>query len=120
VTEVAAYYLNADTSEGHWSYVLNFQKTITVIGGGSIKVRTYDKNCREIKNCGPAGTPAWQCAQKANARIIDLYAPNPDPFPIPPSSPAPQGGLLQPNLVTNRPPGSSGQWLLIDAVSATP
>jgi hypothetical protein len=95
-----------------WSYVLNFYKTITVIGGGSVWVKTRDRNCREVKNCGPAGTPASQCAQKATARIIQAaYSASPAPT----DQPAPQGGLLQPNLVTNRPPGSSGQWLLIDA-----
>jgi len=111
--EVAAYYLNADTREGHWTYVLNFQKQITVIGGGSVVVRNYDKNCREVKNCGLEGTPTSQCAQKATSRIINVSGAN----PVPPNIWAPYGGLRQPTLVVERSASASGQWLLIDVVS---
>jgi hypothetical protein len=111
--EVAAYYLNADTQEGHWTYVLNFERDITVIGGGSVRVRMRDRNCRQIKNCGPMGTPATQCETLANARFIQAaYGANPAPSGLP----AYFGGLLQPPLIPERPAGSSGQWLLIDAV----
>jgi hypothetical protein len=110
--EVAVYYLNADTSQGHWTYVLNYEKDITVVGGGSIRVRNYDQNCREIKNCGPNGTAATDCATMANRRVIDLAAANPKPA----TTAASMGGLLQPNLDSERPAGSSGQWLLIDVV----
>ena len=112
--EVAAYYLNADTQEGHWSYVINFAKQINVIGGGKIRVRYYDRNCRQIKNCGPAGTIASQCVTIANARIIDVSAASPAPA----NASAELGGLLQPNLIANSA-GSRGpgQWTLIDVVS---
>jgi len=111
--EVAVYYLNADTSEGHWTYVLNFSKQIDVPGGGRIRLRHYDRNCRLIKNCGPASTPANQCASMANARLINVSAATPAPATLP----AAEGGLLQPNLTTERPDNSSGQWVLIDLVS---
>jgi len=110
--EVAAYYLNADAREGHWSYVINFVKQIDVIGGGKIRVRNVDRNCRQIKNCGPNGTPADQCATMARARIIDVSAASPAPA----SGPAEQGGLQQPNL-NLRTASASGQWTLIDVVS---
>jgi hypothetical protein len=112
-SEIAVYYLNADTRQGQWTYVLNFEKTISVIGGGSVRVRRYDSNCRQIKNCGPEGTPANLCAQKANARIINVSGAN----PVPLNAWAAQGGLTQPALVPQRPAGSSGQWFYIDVVS---
>jgi len=110
--ESNVYYLNSDTREGHWTYVLNYQKQIQVVGGGSIRVKNYDRNCREIKNCGPEGEPATACANDANARIINISAASPQPS----NATAASGGLLQPNLNSARPVGSSGQWLLIDVV----
>ena len=50
--EVAVYYLNADTSEGHWTYVLNFAKQIAVIGGGRIRLHHHDRNCRSSRTAG--------------------------------------------------------------------
>jgi hypothetical protein len=110
--ETNVYYLNADTSQGHWSYVLNYEKDIVVVGGGAVRVRNYDQNCRQIKNCGPNGTAPGDCATMANRRIIDLSAASPRPS----NMPAAMGGLLQPQLVSERDPGSAGQWLLIDVV----
>ena len=45
------FFLNSDTQEGHWTYVVNYVKTIPVIGGGRIRMRHFDRNCRQIKNC---------------------------------------------------------------------
>jgi hypothetical protein len=114
--ETNVYYLNADTQEGHWTYVLNYEKTIQVVGGGAVRVRNYDRNCREIKNCGPAGVAASQCANEANAKIVNVSA----AMPTPSTQQASQGGLLQPNLTQARPAGSSGQWLLLDIVRINP
>ena len=83
------YYLNADTQEGHWTYVINYAKQITVYGGGTVRVRNYDRNCRQIKNCG--SVDSYPCAAKANARIITI------PATVMPAVPA--GALTQPNLV---------------------
>jgi hypothetical protein len=110
--EVAIYYVNADTAVGHWTWVLNFEKTIDVIGGGRIRIRHLDPNCRIIKNCGPNGTPANACGSTATARIIDVSAAN----PAPPATGAAQGGLLQPQLLPNVSIGYSGNWLLMDVI----
>jgi hypothetical protein len=111
--ETQVYYLNSDTREGHWTYVLNYIKQIQVVGGGSIRVKNYDRNCRQIKNCGPEGTAANQCASAANARVIDIAA----AMPRPASGAASTGGLTQPNMDPARGAGASGQWLLIDVTS---
>jgi cysteine-rich repeat protein len=111
--EVGVYYMNADTSEGHWTYVIDYERQIEVIGGGRIRTRVFDRNCRQIKNCGPANTPANQCSSIANARVINLSGADPAPM----NAAANQGGLLQPALVSSRDAGSAGQWWLIDIVS---
>jgi hypothetical protein len=111
--ETNVYYLNADTGQGHWTFVINYEKHITVVGGGAIRVRNYDQNCRQIKNCGPDGTPADQCDDMSNRRVVDIAAANPKPSTMPASN----GGLLQPQLVNERDSSSAGQWLLIDVVS---
>ena len=110
--ETNVYYLNADTQQGHWTFVMNYEKQIKVTGGGSVRVRNYDRNCRQIKNCGMNGTPNDQCATVANARKINVSA----AMPAPAMSAATMGGLLQPNLTSDRGAGNSGQWLLIDVV----
>src|SRR5690606_38977394 len=96
--EVGIYYMNADTSQGHWTYVINYEKQIPIIGGGRVRTRVYDRNCRQIKNCG-ANDPgsANACPDRANARILDLSAIDPAPA----NAPAPNG-LQQPNLLSNR------------------
>jgi len=105
--------INADTSEGHWSYVIDYEKQIEVIGGGRVHTRVYDRNCRQIKNCGPNNTSAQECGSKADARVIDLSGADPAPA----NAPADQGGLAQPALVSSRDSSSAGQWWLIDVVS---
>lgn len=107
--EVAAYYLNADTMQGHWTYALNFSKQIEVIGGGRVRARIYDQNCKGIKNCGNPGT--YPCESKA--RTIDVSKAEPKPA----ATPATEGGLLQPALIPERNANNAGQWLLIDVVS---
>jgi hypothetical protein len=111
--EVAVYYLNADTSQGHWTYVIDYEKKFPVIGGGRLRTRVYDTNCRQIKNCGPNGTPASNCAAQANARRLTLTGVDPMPAAVEAS----QGGLLQPNLIGSRDASSAGQWWLVDIKS---
>jgi hypothetical protein len=94
--EQAQYFLNSDTQEGHWTYVINYVKTIPVIGGGTVRVRVYDSNCRIIKNCTSGPYP---CASRA--RTVDVSAANPAPV-----------GLTQPGL--GQTADHAGQWLLID------
>lgn len=99
--EVGVYYFNADTGEGHYTFGINYEKTIPIIGGGRIRLRTFDANCRQIKNCGNGGTP---CAGKA--RTIDISGADPQPQ---------AGWLEQPGL--GQPAEHSGQWWLIDITS---
>ena len=106
--ETAAYYLNADTQEGHYTMIIDYEKTIPVVGGGNVHVRIYDNNCRQIKNCGTQG--GAPCGGKA--RTVDISDANPQPqMGNPPS------GFTQPGL--GQTADHSGQWLLIDVVSFT-
>ena len=93
--------------EGHWSYVINYGKQITVYGGGTVRVRNYDRNCRQIKNCG--SVDSYPCAAKSNARVITI------PATVMPALPA--GALVQPNVISSRSADNAGQWLLIDVES---
>ena len=95
---------------------MNYTKQIKVTGGGAVRVRNYDDNCRMIKNCGPNGTAANNCQTFANNRKITLSAASVMPVPSATAA-APNGGLLQPQLVSDRDANSAGQWVLIDVVS---
>ena len=103
-SEVAAYYLNSDTSEGHYSFAVSYERTIAAVGGGVIRFRAFDDNCRIIKNCG-TGDGGGNCAPKA--RNVNISAANPQPT-----------ALDQPGLGVA--PQHSGQWLLIDVVNIAP
>jgi hypothetical protein len=100
-SEVGAYYLNSDTQQGHYTYAISYERTIPVVGGGKIRFRSVDRNCRLIKNC-PGGAP---CASKA--RSVDISTASPPPTT-----------LSQPGL--GKTIGNSGQWLLIDVVNVVP
>jgi len=110
--ETDVYYLNADSTQGHWTFVLNYEKQINVVGGGAIRFKQYDRNCKQIKNCGVDQTPNSMCAQVAMNRVINLSS----AMPKPASGPAAGGGLLQPNLVSERQASDSGQWNLINVI----
>jgi hypothetical protein len=102
-SEVAAYYVNSDTQQGHWTYAISYERVIPVIAGGKIRFRAYENNCRIIKNCGAiGGTP---CAGKA--QTVDIVGANPQP-----------AALSQPGL--GKASSASGQWLLIDVVKVEP
>jgi hypothetical protein len=95
------YFINSDTAEGHWTYVIDYERTIPVIGGGKVRVRQHDRNCRIIKNCydGGQGAPS-QCGERA--RTVSTVS-NADPPPT---------GLVQPGLGNDA--SQSGQWTYID------
>jgi hypothetical protein len=103
---VGMYFVNADTTELHITYVLNFEKTIPVIGGGRIRMRTHDMNCRLIKNCG--SVPGFPCANKA--RTVNISAASPQPL-----IGAPPSGFTQPGLGQSN--DHAGQWLLVDVTA---
>jgi hypothetical protein len=102
---VAQYFMNSDSGTGHYTMITNYEKTITLIGGGSVRLRVYDANCREIKNCGPNGGSGAACA--TNARSVDVSAAMPQPGQMPP--------LQQPGLGLGAQ--YSGQWWFIDVKS---
>lgn len=98
---MAAYYLNSDTQQGHYTFAIDYERTLPVVGGGKIRFRTVDTNCRIIKNC-QGGPP---CASKA--RSVNIAAAKPQP-----------AALSQPGLGQDN--GNAGQWLLIDVVNVVP
>jgi hypothetical protein len=101
-TEVKQYFLNSDTQEGHWTYALNYERTIPVIGGGKVRMRTYDRNCKMIKNCGDrSGQVDFTTCSGATKQTVDVSAAMPPPM-----------GLNQPGL--GQASAESGQWLLLD------
>ena len=106
--ETARFYLNASPNEGHWTLVLDYEKSVEVEAGGFVRLRSYDNNCRLMKNCGGTGVPP--CAAKA--RTVDVSAAEPSPptgaFPI---------GLNQPGI--NLSASDAGQWLLVDVTAVT-
>lgn len=101
-TEVGSYFLNSDTTEGHYTFAIDFERPIRIIGGGFVRVRRFDSNCRIMKNCGSGGAP---CGGKA--RSIGISAASPQPV-----------GLTQPGL--GLAADHAGQWLLIDVTDVDP
>jgi hypothetical protein len=98
-----SYFLNSDTTQGHWTYSLDYARTINVIGGGSIRIRSYDRNCRMIKNCAD-NSSATDCTPYA--RTVNVSAAMPAP-----------ANLQQPGLgLTGK---DAGQWLLIDVLAVS-
>lgn len=108
--EVAQYVVNADVEEGHWTFLIDYEKTIEVVAGGFVRLRRHDPNCRLVKNCGALGGPP--CAQQA--RTIDLSAAEPPP-PAPGAFP---NGFNQPGL--NLDAENAGQWWFIDVTAVEP
>jgi hypothetical protein len=99
---VRQYFMNSDNGTGHYTMLIDYEKTIKVIGGGEVRLRVFDANCRMIKNCGASGQ--WPCANKA--RTVDVA----DASPAPPAA-----QLMQPGL--GLAPEEAGQWWLIDVTN---
>jgi hypothetical protein len=95
--------VNSDTAEGHWTYVINYERVVQVVGGGVVRIKILDRNCRIIKNCG--ATAGFPCAGKA--RTVNISQASPQP-----------AGLQQPGL--GQTADHAGQWLLIDATAVAP
>ena len=108
--ELAQYFLNADIEESRYTFIIDYEKTIEVVGGGMVRLRRFEPSCRILRNCGatPLGPP---CGPRA--RIVDVSAADPPP---PPGNPA-NGGFTQPGL--GEPSDQSGQWWLIDVTAAS-
>jgi hypothetical protein len=101
--EMMQYFINSDTQEGHYTFAISYARPIEIVGGGKVRVRIFDDNCRMIKNCGGSG--GFPCAQKA--RSVDIAGADPMP-----------AGLDQPGL--GEQPDHSGQWFLIDVKDIVP
>lgn len=101
---VKDYYLNADNQHGHYTFVIDYERPIEIIGGGYIKVRSYDNNGRMIKNCGTVGAGP-PCAGKSQT-VPTISAADP---PI---------TVTQPGL--GQAAGDAGQWFAIDVKSIVP
>jgi hypothetical protein len=90
------YYVNSDTTEGRWTYVIDYARTLPVYGGGKIQMFMENRNCTQNKNCNTGTAP---CAGKT--RNVDVSAALPAPM-----------GLVQPGLGNDSE--NAGQWLLVD------
>jgi hypothetical protein len=100
--EVKVYFINSDTSEGHYTYAIDYERPIEIVGGGKVHVRIRDDNCRQIKNCGTGGAPC-----DAKARTITGV-----------SAAMPAVTVAQPGL--GKATNSSGQWFVIDVKTIVP
>jgi hypothetical protein len=98
------YYLNGrdGSAEAHQSFALNYTATIPVVGGGKLRFRVFDSNCRQIMNCGP-GTGSNMCTAPRNLTLTG-------------SDPPPPTSFTQP-FVGSAPGGATGQWVFIDVLS---
>lgn len=101
------YYLNADTQSGHWTFAIDYERDLEVVGGGKIHIRSFDLNCRMIKNCGDANHQHGATACTAQAQTIAGI-----------SAAMPAIAVTQPGL--GQDANSSGQWFAIDVKSITP
>jgi hypothetical protein len=69
-SELQHYYLNSfpqttTAYENHQTFPIHYQKTIPVVGGGTIEYYVSDSNCRAVDNCGP-GVYAGSCTASRN------------------------------------------------------
>jgi hypothetical protein len=102
--EVAAYFLNSDVGTNHYTFAIDYGKTLQLVGGGTLRLQIVDANCRQIKNCGAQGSGGGvACANQA--RTIDISDADPQPA---------ANALQQPGL--GRAPEHSGQWFLLDVL----
>jgi hypothetical protein len=101
------YYLNADTQQGHWTFVIDYERDLEVVAGGKIHIRSFDLNCRMIKNCGPNGHQQGATACTAQARTVAGI-----------SAAMPAINVMQPGLGVEA--NSSGQWFAIDVKTIVP
>jgi hypothetical protein len=111
--EVNNYFLNSCASrtaggrgESHFTYKVNYQAKIKVMGGGTILWRMVDTNCRMIVNCGTEDANAGGAC--AGAHTVSLVG----------AVPAPPAALSQQPLRNTM--GAKGQFLFFDVVAVTP
>lgn len=110
-TEVGTYFINSDTEEGRWDYVLNYERTIPIVGGGNVRIHVYDSNCSLVKNCSAGASRGPPC--DSLARTVDISEADPQP----PGGSAP-AGFDQPGIGNDA--NNAGQWFLIDVTAVEP
>jgi hypothetical protein len=110
--EANNYFMNSCASrnaggrgESHFTYKVNYQAKIKVMGGGTILWRMVDTNCRMIVNCGTEDANAGGAC--AGAHTVSLVG----------AVPAPPAALA--NQPLRNTMGAKGQFLFIDVVSVT-
>jgi hypothetical protein len=92
--------------EGHFTFNLDFEASITVPGGSWINYIEYDTNCLMISNCGAAESNQT-CAGPYNVvNTVTNVVPNTN------------ATFSQPLANTSNPP-SRGQWWLVDVTGVT-
>jgi hypothetical protein len=93
-------------NEGHLTWKVDYEKTITVPGGSWVNFVEFDTNCREIVNCGPSTDAGVVCTEQFSIKPPATASPAP-PAAIS-TQPAAAGG------------GAFGQWVYFDVVSIVP
>jgi hypothetical protein len=107
--ETNRYFLNSipvpltDASAAHLTFIIDYEKTIKITGGGMLTFSSFDSNCRLVMNCATSSTN--QCA---------------DHWTVPGvagAMPAPAATFMQP--YTNGA-GQFGQWVYVDVTAIVP
>ncbi|HXI54582.1 MAG TPA: hypothetical protein VNO55_00865 [Polyangia bacterium] len=93
-------------AEGHFTFNIDYDASLTVPGGSFINYIEYDTNCRIIVNCGAADS-AQSCAGPYNlVPTVTKAIPNTN------------ANFTQPPANAANPP-ARGQWWLVDVTSVT-
>lgn len=88
----------ANTPTSHLTFPIDYTKTISLTGGGTLTLKVFDSNCTLVQNCGPTAT-ANVCTAPASVSLAGA---------MPPAT------LQQP---FQSPVGRYGQWVHFDVTS---
>jgi hypothetical protein len=88
----------ANTPTSHLTFPIDYTKTISVTGGGSVTLKVFDSNCTLVQNCGPTAT-SNVCTAPASVSLAGAM---------------PVSTLQQPFQM---PVGRFGQWVHFDVTN---
>ena len=88
----------ANTPTSHLTFPIDYTKTISVTGGGTVSLKVFDSNCTLVQNCGPTAT-ANVCTAPAMVSLAGAM---------------PASTLQQPFQM---PVGRYGQWVHFDVTN---
>ncbi len=88
----------ANTPTSHLTFPIDYTKTISMTGGGTLTLKVFDSNCTLVQNCGPTAT-ANVCTAPATVSLAG---------DMPPAT------LQQP---FQSPVGRYGQWVHFDVTN---